>query len=46
MERRIQRRNKGRYAYFGGCEVSSLFFLSGGPDPVVCGGVVWGVDGC
>jgi len=31
-------------AYFGGCEVSLLFFLSGGPDPVVCGDDVCGVD--
>jgi hypothetical protein len=27
-------------AYLGGCELSLLFFLSAGPDPVVCGGVV------
>jgi hypothetical protein len=30
-------------AYLGGCELSlSLFFLSAGPDPVVCGVVVCG----
>jgi hypothetical protein len=28
----------------GGCELSLLFFLPVGPDPVVCGGVVPGLE--